>query len=224
MEYKYNLYGAQVPEFHEYDIASDTVIKKGQVVTISAGLVVLAAVAQTTAILGIAAEDHTGVTDTLNPRLNGTKIKVYDSPGAVFSCKAKIELTATSGNATTFAATGLTGSYADSDFVNGYLILTGKATTSTLTDPIGTLYKITGYTNTGRVFTAASFSGGVSAGDKMVLVPPLFFNKGNFSSDLQYIDYLTASTGTIAKIVDVDLKTRDIYWTAALHLLANKAS
>lgn len=222
MEYKYNLYGNGAPDFHEWDIAAGTVIKKGQVVKIAAGLVVLAAAAETAAIMGIAAENHLGVADTLNPRENGTKIKVYDSPGAVFSSKAVSELTGTSGSATTFAATGLA-TYADSDFVNGYLILTAKGATSTLTDPVGSIYKVTAFTAATKLFTGV-FPGGASAGDKMLLIPPMLFAKGNFDATLQTIDYITASTGTEAKVVDVDLKLKEIYWSPSLHLLGNKAS
>jgi len=222
MDYKYNLYGNGNPDFHEWDIATGTVIKKGQVVKLAAGLVVLAVVAETAAILGIAAEDHLGSADTLNPRSNGLKIKVYDSPGAVFSSKAVSELTATSGSGTTFAATGLA-LYADADFVNGYLILTTKGGASTLTDPVGTIYKVTGFTAATKLFTGV-FPGGASAGDKMILIPPMLFAKGNFDATLQTIDYITAATGTEAKVVDVDLKMKEIYWSPSLHLLGNKAS
>lgn len=222
MDYKYNLYGNGTPDFLEFDIAAATAIKRGQVVKLTAGLVVLAVIADTAAILGVAVEDHTGAADTLNPRANGLKIKVYASPGAVFSSKALSELTGTSGSGTTFAATGLA-AYADNDFVNGYLILTAKAAASTLTDAIGTIYKVTGSTAATKLFTGV-FPGNASAGDKMLLIPPIMFNKGNLDSTIQSIDYITAATGTVCRVVDVDLKTREIYWSPALHLLGNKAS
>ena len=67
-----------------YPIAYNTAISSGQVVKLSAGKVVSAVAAETSPILGIAAENHPGVPDALNYRANGPEILVYDSPELIF--------------------------------------------------------------------------------------------------------------------------------------------
>ena len=222
MFYKYDLTGNDYPVILEFPIATSTAIKEGAVVTLTEGLVVLAAANGTSAILGVAAENHTGAADIQNPRSNGKSINVYCSPTAVFGTKAVTVLTATSGSSSAFAATAL-GTYSNDDFKNAKLVLKAKATASTLTDPVGTVYDITGSTASSDSF-AGTFPGGVSAGDKMLLLPRRLFAKGNFTATtIDGLDYIT-ETGTIAKVVDVDVEQEIIYWTPSLHLLGNKAS
>ena len=83
-----------------YPIAAATAISAGEVVKLSAGLVVAAAAAETGAILGIAAENHPGTADALNARANGTEILVYDNPELIFECPVPV-IAAASGSATT---------------------------------------------------------------------------------------------------------------------------
>ena len=222
MFYKYDLSGVNHPIILEFPIAAATAVIKGAVVKLTAGLVVLAGADETGAILGVAAEDHTGAADIQNPRSNGTVIEVYCSPTAVFGCKPNLVLTATSGSSTTFAATAL-GTYADDDWNQGTLVLKTKAAASTLTDPVGTVYDITGFTAATDLFTGV-FPGGVVAGDKMLLLPPRLLAKGSFTATtIDNINYLVA-TGTAQKVVDVDVAQELVYWMPTLHQLGNKAS
>jgi len=222
MFYKYDLSGSNFPVISEFPIAGATAILDGEVVKIASGLVVPAVAGETGAVIGVAAEAHTGVADIQNPRSNGNVIRVLCSPTAVFGCKPNTLLTATSGSGTTFAATAL-GAYADNDWVGAKLVLKTKGAGSTLTDPVGTVYDVTASTAATKLFTGV-FPGGVTAGDIMLLLPPVLFQKGNFkAATIDNMDYLIP-TGTAARVVDVDVKQETVYIMSPLHQLGNKAS
>ena len=70
--------GSVLQTARNYPIDAATVIDAGAVVKLSGGKVVLAAAAETGAILGIAAEFHSGTEDALNLRANGKEIVVTD--------------------------------------------------------------------------------------------------------------------------------------------------
>lgn len=223
ISYKYDLSGIDKPLVMEFPIATGTAILVGSEVKMASGLIVLATLTETGATIGVAAEPHTGVADTLNPRANGLVIKVYCSPTAVFGAKPNCLLTATSGSGTTFAATALSNGYADHDWIGATLILKTKVTASTLTDPIGTVYKVTDSTAATSLFTGV-FPGNVSAGDIMLLLPPILLAKGNFkATTIDNLDYLVA-TGTQIRVVDVDVPQEMVYFISPLHQLGNKAS
>ncbi len=101
-----------------YPIATNTSIKEGSVVKISAGLVVAAAANETATILGVAAETHEGTADPLNPRNNGAEIYVYDNPGLIWECDAPI-ITASGGSATTVTAASTQVASSTADIFNG---------------------------------------------------------------------------------------------------------
>lgn len=170
----------------EYDIASSTEIKEGQVVKLSEGLVVAAATTETGAILGIAAENHSGSADALDPRANGTKILVIDDPQLVMASPVA-EVTATGGSATTVTASTL-GAYSGDDWNGGFMKLVSKASGSTNTDKIGTIKRITDYSyaSSGTVSTFTVASGGTAnSGDKYELYPPMGLAKGALDSGIQ---------------------------------------
>ena len=156
-----------------YPIAAATDIKAGQVVKLSAGLVVSAAAAETGAILGIAAESHTGVADCLNPRNNGEEIKVFDNPELIFECPAPV-FAAASGSATTIVpASGAVDAAAADDAFNGSVaVLIEKAAGSTNTDPVGKRITITDYAKSGTVLTKES-GGTPYAGDVYEFYPAI---------------------------------------------------
>jgi len=178
--------GGEIYSAREYDIATSTEIKEGQVVKLSAGLVVAAATTETGAILGIAAETHSGSADALNLRSNGTKIKVYDAEDLVMACPVPV-IEATGGSATTVTTDEL-GAYSADDFNGGFLKLVSKASGSTNTDPIGTVKAITDYSyaasGTVSTFTVAS-AGTANDGDKYELYAPAGLAKGALDSTLK---------------------------------------
>ena len=154
-----------------YPIAYNTAISAGQVVKLSNGLVVSAVQAETSAILGIAAENHPGTADALNVRANGTEILVYDNPELIFECPAPV-IAAASGSATTIvpASGDVDANSADDSFNNSILVLISKAANSTNTDFIGKHITVTDYTKTGTIITKAS-GGTPSEGDKYEVYP-----------------------------------------------------
>lgn len=163
--------GSVLQTARNYPIDAATVIDAGAVVKLSGGKVVLAAAAETGAILGIAAEFHSGTEDALNLRANGKWIRVCDNPTLIFECAAPM-IKAASGSATTIVpATGdVDASAADDAFNNAVLVLRRKAASSTNTDAVGTQIVVTDYAKTGTVMTKAS--GGVpGAGDVYQVYP-----------------------------------------------------
>ena len=163
--------GSVLQTARNYPIAAATVIDAGAVVKLSGGKVVLAAAAETGAILGIAAEFHSGTEDALNLRANGKKILVCDTPTLIFECAAP-PIKAASGSATTIVPeTGdVDASAADDAFNNAVLVLKSKAASSTNTDAVGTQIVVTDYAKTGTVMTKAS-GGAPSAGDVYEVYP-----------------------------------------------------
>ena len=184
MKFYQKLDGATHISAREYDVAADTAISEGQIVKLVDGLVVAAAVNETGAVLGVAAESHSGSADALNTRANGKKITVIDDPNTVFQCAAP-QVTALASSATTLEVTDLKAFAAD-DFNGGYVKLVSKASGSTNTDEIGTVRRISDFaldnaTPTKGVLTVES-GGAACAGDVYAVFPPVGFAKGNLNS------------------------------------------
>lgn len=221
MDISYNNSGSSIEPVNEYSIAAATAVKYGQVVKLAAGLVVLATAGETGAILGVAAEDHGGAADVLNPRANGTRIKVFDSPGAVMQCAAP-KATATGGSTTTFVCSGLN-SFADDDFNGGVIKLVSKAAASLLVDPIGTEYPVTDFTNATGTFTIAAITGGFVAGDICEVYPPSGFAKGNLDAGISKL-ILTASAALPIRVNNRDTNRHLLMLEPVLHQRGSKAS
>ena len=176
-------------------------------------------------ILGVAAENHLGAADALNPRANGTKILVWDAPDLIFSCPVPT-FTASGGSATTVTASTLAAFSAD-DFNGGYLKLVKKGSGSTNTDPIGTVKRITdyAYNSTGTVSTFTVDSGATAcSGDVYELYPPRCFAKGNLDADgsgnvVGQKLVLTATASLPIKVVGRNEDLSEIYVMANLHAL-----
>ena len=206
----------------DYNIATNTDIKQGQLVKLVGGLVVACAVGETGAFLGVAEENHTGTVDTFNPRNNGTVIRVSDAPTTVFEAPAP-RVTATSGSTTTMAATGVA-SMADDDFNGGFMKLVSKVAASTNTDSIGTVYPITDYTNSSKTFTTTKTAGGaITAGDVFEIYPPNGFGKGNLDSGISKL-VLTATAALPFRSYGEDIERGLTYHIPSLHINGSKQS
>lgn len=215
-------FDASMSSQKDYPIAAATDIKQGQVVKLVGGLVVLAAVGETGAILGVAEENHTGTVDTFNPRNNGTVIRVSDAPSTVFEAPAP-RVTATSGSTTTMAATGMA-TFADDDFNGGFFKLVSKTASSTNTDSIGTVYPITDFTGATDLFATTKVSGGAhTAGDVYEIYPPNGFAKGNLDAGISKLVF-TATAALAIRSYGEDIDRGVTYHIAALHANGNKQS
>ena len=205
-----------------YPIANNTTIAAGQVVKLSAGLVISAVAAETGPILGIAAESHPGTADALNARADGTEILVYDNPELIFECKAPV-ITAASGSATTIVpASGDVAAAASNDaFNDSVLLLISKDGASTNTDPLDIRIPVTDYTASGTVITKAS-GGTPSAGDRYEVYPKLGASVGGIAA-LDAVNFstlvLTAKGATKLKCVGHDFERHMIRLMAAEHSL-----
>jgi len=201
-----------------YPIAADTAISAGQVVVLTAGLVVAAAANVTGAILGIAAENHPGVEDPLNLRADGAEILVYDNPELIFECPVSV-ITAASGSATTIvpAAGDVAAAAADDAYNNSVLVLRSKAAESANTDPIGIHIKVTDYTKTGTILTKES--GGVpSAGDEYEMYPAIGSKVCGLDSDRMRL-VVAANGATAIQVIGHDFNRGMIRCMAVKHQL-----
>lgn len=227
ISYAYDLSGGAVPVIREFDIATATVIEKGEVVRmdLTTGLVVAVGDQdQDDPYLGVAAEEHTGVADTQNPRANGLKIKVFCSPTAVFKCKPGIITTADSGTATNWVDGELVAGagFANDDFSGGFLKLTAKAAASTLTIPVGWIGRIKDFTVAAGtiIMETGALVGAASADDKALLLPPPVSYGWDLNADGTNID-LKAKGGETIRIIDVDPELEYVYFILRLHQLGN---
>ena len=214
MKVHQNINGGVIHSHREYDIDPATKIHEGQVVDLKNGVVVAHAVGGTGAILGVAAEYHSGVADALNPRANGTKISVWDGPGQVFRCPAPKVTALAGGTATTVKAT-LAG--AASVYVGGCLKLVAKAADSTNTDAIGTVRRITAFATDSGTGTFTLSEGGIpTAGDEYVLFPPIGFTGGNLDAEGQKL-VVTATATMPLRVVGRIEETDEIAIAPAKH-------
>ncbi len=143
MEFLYSASGANVqPIIREFRIKSDTVVKKGQIVNVDEQGRVKAG---KSIILGVAAEDHSGVEDESNPRSNGEKIKVICSPNSVYKLYGTcIKFCHDDSEPGAFVTRDYAAGSGDNIFGNCILVLTKKAEDSENTDPVGTVYYVDG--------------------------------------------------------------------------------
>lgn len=205
-----------------YPIAANTNVAEGQVVKLSGGLVISAIAAETSPILGIAAEMHTGSADALNLRNNGKEILVYDNPELIFECPAP-SFAAASGSATTIVPDSgeVDANAADDSFNGSVLVLAKKAEGSTNTDEIGTEIVVTDYAKTGTVITKAS-GGAPSAGDVYEVYPMVGAAVGGIAS-LDGTGFsklvLTAKGATKIKCVGHDYKRHMLRLMAVEHAM-----
>ena len=216
----YDLSASAVP-VRELAIGASTAVRAGQLLAVTDGLAVLSAANRTTAIAGIALENHSGTADPADPRAAGKRIRAAAGPHTVFAAEAPY-FTVTSGTATTAAATGLS-AYSD-DNLNGWTVmLRSKAANSTNTDPVGTVYSVTDFAASGKVLTLSGLGGAPAAGDTFWVFPscgPLkaLLNTGR--------DGLTVTGGTPVslplQVVGCDYDRREIHLTATLHEFGNK--
>ena len=201
-----------------YPIAAATAVSAGQVVKLSGALAVTAAAAETGAILGVAAENHPGAADALDPRANGTEILVYDNPELIYECPVSV-ITAASGSATTIvpASGDVASGVADDGYNGSVLVLVSKAAASTNTDPVGTRITVTDYTKSGTVITKAS-GGTPAAGDVYEMYPAVGSAVGGLDSNRQKL--LVSATGaTSIRVVGHDYDRHMLRCMAALHSL-----
>ncbi len=220
MKFYQKLDGGVHVSAREYDIASDTAIAEGQLVKLSGGLVVAAAAGETGAVLGVAAESHSGSPDALDPRADGTKLLVIDDPDAVYRCKAPEVTALADGSATSIKVTALKVFAAD-DFNGGYVKLVRKASESTNTEAIGTVRRITDFalddaTPTMGILTVES-GGTPGAGDVYELYPPVGFSKGNLDAGISTL-VLSATNNLPLRVVGHDRALGGLNLMVAKHV------
>lgn len=201
--------GAVLQSEREYDIASTTSVLVGALVKLEKGLVISAVAAETGALLGIAAEYHTGVEDALNPRNNGTKIMVRDAPGAIFGCPAPVVKAITGSGATTVKFTGASGVGANA-YDGGYI-----------KDKTGAIRRITATAeSTGTVTLTVESGDTVAVDDEITIYPPVGCTLLGLNTNFTGVD-ITKTGATSVKVVGRDEVTGEVWLMAAKHALGN---
>ena len=214
-----NLGGEERIGARNYPVAAATAITAGQVVQLSGGKVTAASAAQTGAILGVAAENHTGTADMLNPRSNGGEVLVCDNPGLIFECPVPV-ITAASGSATTVVpeSGSIAAGAADDAYNNAVLVLRRKAADSANTDAPGTRRAVTDYTKTGTVLTVET-GGTPDAGDEYELYPALGSTVCALNATASAL-VVSAAGATAVRVIGHDYERHMIRCAAAKHALA----
>ena len=182
-----------------YPIESDTAIMAGSVVKLVGGLVVQAAAKETGAILGIAAETHTGVEDMLDLRSNGEEILVYDNPELIFESGAP-ELTAASGTETTLVFSDVADGVAAAAMVAGVVQLKSRVEGGGNEDVPGQCRKISAYA---EKTATVSEGGAAAAGDVYYVYPAIGSIVGAMDEEANRL-VLTASGQTKIRVVGHD--------------------
>jgi hypothetical protein len=204
----------------EFAIATGTAIEKGEIVKLSAGLVVAIGDAdQDDPYLGVAAEEHDGATAG---RQSGLVIKVYCHPDDVFVTTPKDAITATGGSTTTFVDSNLTAGFGTDDLLNGgYIQLVNVQNDTSLN---GKKIKISDYAQaSGTITLSETLPVVIASGDTAYLCPGKRA-VGNYAHDLNSdgteIDWETAGGESII-IFDVDPETFKVFVKLRLHQLGN---
>jgi len=153
--------GGGAIESHPYYIPATTVVKKGMVVgfTEGVGIVVFDGTNFTTAIWGVAAENHDATTAG---RQSGTEIEIWDDADIIFKTIPDTESTVTSGSATAWNDTSVTA--ANDIFNGGKIVITN--TNNVAGFSVGDILNITDFANTGGAFTVTGAGGTIAAGMK----------------------------------------------------------
>lgn len=194
------------PRIYEFPVYSNRVIHKGDPVALDKSY---AYKSYDTGFIGIAAEDHSGVADDMNPRSNGTSIKIMCSNDAVYELSSPIyTVTETYSSPCTETLIEAEGPFTY-DNNESYLVLIKKGEGSTNTDPIGKLRRVSAVIDSGfnDIYDFTVATGGVACvGDQYALIPMISCKKVRaLSEDTWNIDY-TASTFVC---VGVDLSKID---------------
>lgn len=212
---------AIIPE-GEYDVAASAVLRRGQVVVLTNGKAAAAGASQSGAILGVCLENHTGEASLLDPRADGTRVRVADGPATIYACPAPV-VTATGGSTTTVVDTALA-AFADDAFNTGKLKLVSHAASSTNGGAPGTVYGISDYAGSSKTFTLdQTLSGAVTAGDRYEVYPPIGASLGALDADGEKLTLNTAASDFVLKVVGHDVARGRIYLMAKLHVYAGSA-
>ena len=199
MKFLYGLGGANVPVIKEFELSNpNEAIGAGEALKCTnRGLVGKNVDGK---YIGVAAEDHSGKEDILNPRANGNKIRIDITKDAVYSVPM-MKLTAVAdGSPITFVCEGgfITGNHTTFS-----LMLISKGEGSTNTDAVGSIRKID-YVNTSSSNYVYEIETGSTPciGDVYALVPYVGF-KGGVDNSYKGMEFCS-DTGTELTVVSID--------------------
>lgn len=166
MTYSFNLTGAGVPVIKEFYTHKNAVIKAGQIVYLDdEGYVNKDG---NGSLLGVAAEDHTGVKDALNVRADGDRVRVDITKDAFYKVACPVFTASEDGDTSSLIAESTN---ADAQTA-GCLIMTEKGEGSTNTDGVGTKRKIVSVSVSGdRCDFTVEAGGKICKGDKYAFCP-----------------------------------------------------
>lgn len=199
MKFLYGLGGANVPVIKEFELSNSAeAIEAGQALKCTnRGLVGKNVEGK---YIGVAAEDHSGKEDLLNPRANGKKIRIDITKDAVYSVPMMKLTAVANGSPITFVCEG---GYITGNHTTFNLMLISKGEGSTNTDAIGSFRKIDYVDTTNPNYVYEIETGSTTCiGDVYALVPYIGF-KGGVDSTNKGMEFC-ADTGTEFTVVGIN--------------------
>lgn len=172
MDYYMNSTGSASLCIKEFEVATDCDLKKGTVLTLSEGAARVAT-DSATEILGVLAEDYKVKCDEFNHRNGKGQVRVIVSPGAIYRESALTVTLAEAGDESSITVNGYTMPSVQNAFLGGYVKLISKGASSTNTDDVGSLRKITA--SNGTTLTLEE-GGRACIGDVYAILPPASFS------------------------------------------------
>lgn len=220
-EYAYDP-GSVFPIIHEYDIADATAVSKGEAVRFNS------AASGSTGVVeagGTAYTAYLGVTAEAKAANDGkTRIKVYDSPTAVFKADPIMTTVSATPSATVWTDSVVLLNTAADAANGGKLKIKALAAAATGTFLPGKIIPITDSATNTLTGAAASFPGNTTVGDSAYFFPPIMATGATASATNALTLTWAATTGTALRVVDHDLVNNKVLFMFALHQMANKVA
>lgn len=208
--YKYDLSGTDRPTIISLPIASATVIERGERVKLVSAKIVSAS--DTEACIGISADPHDGSSEGQD----GTTIRVYASPTAIYACRPAYLAVADAGSGSNSFIDATLVAHSDDAFNGGHL--KAVACDNVATD---TIIEITDFNGTTGEITVAS-GDTFATDDTATLFPPVGSTVMGVDSD--GTNLALDEIGTALIVVKVDLDLEIVYVMSLKHQFAGSLS
>ena len=212
MRFAYCLNGSKFPVENYVPVKKDKAIKRGQTVSLVDGM---AEASSTAPFIGVAAADHSGKPDPLNPGSDAVYIPVIVSPDAVYECDPQYITFTSGGTATTAIVTGSAlASTPTADLIGSRIVCVSKGALSANKDGIGAIRAVTNYADATKTLSVEA-GGVIGDGDVYAFIPKLNF--GRMSMDAGCESPVISSTSSILTVVNFDMARTKYYVVIKSH-------
>ncbi len=200
MKFLYGLAGANVPVIKEFTVKSDCKIMAGEVVFLNGDGVVDS---EGDILLGVCAEDHTGVKDILNERADKENLRVDITKGGVYEMACPVITAQADGTSATLVCDK---ELIDETAAGSYLAFVKCGEGSANAEKQGNIRKIISVTSADDVATVTLEDGeSTFEGDEYVFIPKTGFEGSVGEDNNSFV--ATASGSYKLKSVKCDIGT-----------------